>query len=105
MSATPHGGLPRASPPATAVYRPRRPEKTVFYQVVQPHLETWLARVREADPDHGPLPLQGARRLSLVQYLAHGFECSTLGGPCVSSGAGASVGIPAEFAIRVITSG
>lgn len=56
MSATPHGGLPRASPPATAVYRPRRPEKTAFYQVVQPHLETWLAPVRAAEPDSEPVP-------------------------------------------------
>jgi hypothetical protein len=39
--------LPRAARPFTTVYRPRRPEKTVVYQLVQGHLETWLARVRE----------------------------------------------------------
>lgn len=31
------------------VYRPRRPEKTVVYQLVRQNLETWLAQTREAD--------------------------------------------------------
>ena len=32
------------------MYRRRRPEHTVLYQVVQSHLESWLAHHREADP-------------------------------------------------------
>jgi hypothetical protein len=47
-----HSCPPRgASLAATAVYQPRRPEKTVVYRVVQQHLETWLAQVRAAEPD------------------------------------------------------
>ncbi len=40
----------------TGVYRRRRPERTILYQVVQCHLESWLAQHREADPDHDPVP-------------------------------------------------
>jgi hypothetical protein len=46
----------RAACSSTTVYRPRRPEKTVVYQVVQGHLETWPARMREAEPDGDPVP-------------------------------------------------
>jgi hypothetical protein len=57
MSATPLSYPPRsASLAATAVYQPRRPEKTVVYRVVQQHLETWLAQVRVAEPDSDPVP-------------------------------------------------
>jgi len=38
-----HHGLP-----------PRRPEKTVVYQVVQGHLETWLARPAQPTPINPP---------------------------------------------------
>jgi hypothetical protein len=31
-------------------------EKTVFYRVVQQHLETSLAQVRAAEPDSDPVP-------------------------------------------------
>ena len=55
---------PRARPRAAAVppwrgfpgaiYRPRRPTQTPLYQVVQHHLETFLARASAADPmDYG----------------------------------------------------
>jgi len=40
----------------TGVYRRRRPERTVLYQVVQCHLESWLAQYREAEPGHDPIP-------------------------------------------------
>jgi hypothetical protein len=56
--------LPRASRPSTAVYRPRRPEKTVVYQLVREHLEMWLARVRESEPDCDPIPRFVERDLS-----------------------------------------
>ncbi len=40
----------------TGVYRRRRPEHTVLYQVVQSHLESWLAHHREAEPHDDPIP-------------------------------------------------
>ncbi len=40
----------------TGVYRRRRPERTVLYQVVQHNLESWLAQLRETDPDNDPIP-------------------------------------------------
>lgn len=39
----------------TAVYQPRRPERTVVYQVVQRHLETWLEVTRGRDLDGEPV--------------------------------------------------
>ena len=39
-----------------AVYRRRRPERTVLYQTVQAHLETWLAGKCEDNEDGPPLP-------------------------------------------------
>ena len=46
----------RARVPSTTVYRPRRPEKTVVYQLRPGALGGWLARVREAEPDGDPIP-------------------------------------------------
>ena len=39
-----------------AVYRRRRPERTVLYQTVQAHLETWLAGKCEDNEDGRPVP-------------------------------------------------
>jgi len=58
------------------VYRRRRPERTVVYQLVQQELETWLATRREADPDYDPIPHyveQDLRRYLTCGILAHGF--------------------------------
>lgn len=41
---------------APGFYRQRRPEETLYYQLVQRNLETWLATCREADPDSDPIP-------------------------------------------------
>ncbi|MGH8565073.1 MAG: hypothetical protein ACREXW_13705 [Gammaproteobacteria bacterium] len=71
MSAIPACALPRAARSSTTVYRPRRPEKTVVYQVVQKHLETWLAHTREAEPDGDPVPRFVER--DLRRYL----DCGT----------------------------
>ncbi len=63
-----------ANPPK--VYQRRRPEKTVAYQVVQQHLETWLARQREANPDDDPIPAyveRDLRKFLECGILAHGF--------------------------------
>jgi hypothetical protein len=40
----------------TALYRPRRPHETILFQTILEHLETWLATLREADPDDDPVP-------------------------------------------------
>ena len=66
------------SPPLVppTVYQPRRPERTVAYQAVQGHLETWLHLVRSSEPDGDPVPAHVEREFR--QYLtcgvlAHGF--------------------------------
>ncbi len=43
------------SAPGTAVYRRRQPERSAVYQVVQGHLETWLAAGRHMDEDGFPV--------------------------------------------------
>jgi hypothetical protein len=51
--------LPRNPGPAgtsPGVYQRRRFERTVPYQAVQEHLETWLARQWEANPEGDPIP-------------------------------------------------
>ena len=66
-----------------AVYRRRRPERTVLYRVVQAHLETWL--VHRHGQDGGPLPpwVEGEfRRFLACGILAHGFaraRCANCG--------------------------
>jgi hypothetical protein len=74
-SAIPTCALPPAARHSTTVYRLRRPEKTVVYQLVQEHLETWLARVREAEPDGDPIPdfvERDLRKYLECGILAHG---------------------------------
>ena len=68
---------------AARLYRRRRPERTVLYGLVQQHLETWLARTRERDPDGFPVTAYVERELR--QYLscgilAHGFARARCGG-------------------------
>ena len=58
------------------LYRRRRPERTVLYRLVQQHLETWLARTRENDPDGFPVTASIERELRgylTCGILAHGF--------------------------------
>jgi hypothetical protein len=74
MSAGAAQSCPSASRPR--VYQPRRPERTVVYQIVQRHLETWLEATRGRDPDGAPVPAYVER--DFRQYLtcgifAHGF--------------------------------
>ena len=40
----------------SGAYRRREPEKTVLYQGIQHNLETFLSQMREACPDHDPVP-------------------------------------------------
>ena len=67
---------PCTVPPRPAVYRRRRPERTVLYQVVQHNLETWLTRRQAADAEGGGVPRWGEgelRRYLECGILAHGF--------------------------------
>jgi hypothetical protein len=57
----------------TRVYRRRRPERTVLYQVVQHNLESWLAQLRETDPDNDPIPWYVER--DYRRYLDCGLLC------------------------------
>jgi hypothetical protein len=63
---------PGSAGTAPGVYQRRRPERTVSYQAVQEHLETWLADQREADPQRDPIPAYVER--DLRRYL----ECGIL---------------------------
>ncbi len=69
----------------SAAYQRREPEKTVLYQVVLQHLETFLSRMREACPDHDPIPdyVEKTFRSYLgCGILARGFaraHCDTCG--------------------------
>jgi hypothetical protein len=61
--------------PAVATYQPRDPSKTVLYQVITEHLETFLAALDD-DPDAKGLPAYVQREFyDYLQcgILAHGF--------------------------------
>ena len=64
------------SAPGTAVYRRRQPERSTVYQVMQDHLETWLAGCRHADEEGSPVAAyieQDFRKYLACGILAHGF--------------------------------
>jgi len=68
-----------------APYRRRRPEHTIAYQVVQQHLETWLAAHREANPDDEPIP--GYVERDLRKYLECGIlACGFARARCTACG-------------------
>jgi len=76
MSSAPACARHAATASRTAVYQPRRPERTVVYQVVQGHLETWLEETRSRDPDGEPVPAyieRDFRQYLTCGILAHGF--------------------------------
>jgi len=72
MSAVPSDLSPATCSRAAPDYRRRRPERTALYRLVQQHLETWLARRRESDPDGNPVARHIERELRA--YL----ECGIL---------------------------
>src|SRR3990170_691587 len=72
MSAVPSHVSAATCSSAARVYRRRRPERTALYRLVQQHLETWLARRREGEPDGVPIPRYVERELRA--YL----ECGIL---------------------------
>jgi len=55
------------------IYRPRRPQDTALYSVIQHNLETWLAARREADPEQDPIPPYVER--AFREYLRCGQLC------------------------------
>lgn len=64
------------SAPGTTVYRRRQPERSVVYQVVQGHLETWLAGYRQSDEEDCPVTAyieQDFRNYLECDILAQGF--------------------------------
>ena len=72
-----------ASAPLLPAYRPRRPQNTALYRIVQEHLETFLAEPLS----HGAAPYpryveREFRRFLLCGVPAHGFyrvRCSDCG--------------------------
>ncbi len=65
----------------TAVYRRRQPERSVVYQVLQNHLETWLAGCREVGEEGFPVAgyiEQDFRKYLECGILAHGFGPGTM---------------------------
>ena len=60
--------------PAPKRYQRRRPERTLWYRVVQTHLETWLELARGADGEAPPAHVERTfRRYLEYGILAHGF--------------------------------
>jgi hypothetical protein len=82
MSAVPSHVSTASCSSAARVYRRRRPERTVLYRLVQQHLETWLARTRETDPDGIPVARHIERELRACLecgILACGFARARCG--------------------------
>jgi len=53
------------APPCGPLYSPRRPENTVFYRVLQAHLETFIERTETGDRE-----LPGFVKDELRSFLA-----------------------------------
>ena len=74
-----------SQPLPQGAYRRREPEKTVLYQVVQTHLETFLAQARQQSDSGNGYPAfveQQMRRFLYCGLLARGFtriKCSACG--------------------------
>ena len=67
----------RAPAHCTQRYRARRPENTPLYQVVQHHLESWLALKRTGDPWEDTVPAFVER--DFRKYLQCGLYCHGFG--------------------------
>src|SRR5208283_5160364 len=64
---------PKISP---AVYKPRRPDKTVFYQIIKKYYKTWVKKSEKEGkkiPSHIHREFQGFLKCGI---LAHGFACA-----------------------------
>ncbi len=74
------GGCPANSAPG--VKERHRPERTTLYQIVQQHLETYLALAEEADWDGWQVPVyveKAFRRYLECGILAYGFARARCG--------------------------
>jgi Putative transposase/Transposase zinc-binding domain len=62
--------------PKVSVYKPRRPEKTVFFQVIKKYYKTWVKKAEQDDkkiPSYVHREFQGFIKCGI---LAHGFACA-----------------------------
>jgi len=55
------------------LYRQRKPQETLYYQLVQHYLESWLATRREANPDSDPIPAHVEE--AFRKFLTRGIYC------------------------------
>ena len=63
-----------ASAPLSPVYRPRKPQNTALYRIVQEHLETFLAEpLAHGAPPYPRYVEREFRRLLSCGVPAHGF--------------------------------
>ena len=72
----PAGPVPGLDAQAPGIYKPRRPQETLVFQIIQEHLETWLALRRDASPDVDPVPacIENEFRKTLTcGILCYGF--------------------------------
>jgi hypothetical protein len=56
-----------------AIYKPRKPEKTVLFQVIKKHYKTWHKNAQKAIPSHIDKEFQQYIQCGI---LAHGFACA-----------------------------
>ena len=71
------GDISAFDPRTTGIYHPRRAQESDVYKIVQHHLESWLATVREANPDSDPIPgyvEREFRKFLSCGILARGFS-------------------------------
>ena len=62
--------------PKLSVYKPRRPEKTVFFQVIKKYYKTWVRKCEKEDTkifSYVHREFQGFIRCGI---LGHGFACA-----------------------------
>lgn len=58
---------------STAVYKPRRPERTVLFEVIKKHYKTWHKKSEEAVPSYIDKEFKQYLQCGI---LAHGFACA-----------------------------
>lgn len=64
----------QCSAPSTQCYQRRRPERTLWYRIVQTHLKTWLELASEPSGESPPTYVERTfRRYLECGILAHGF--------------------------------
>ncbi len=64
---------PKTSP---AIYKPRRPEKTVLYEVIRKHYKTWVKQSEKSDKKIPFYVHKEFKSYIKCGILAHGFACA-----------------------------